>query len=985
VSKNLTTSPRSGDIEVTIGGQKKTVRVSQTALSVYVDEPIPASFDNLAVNGVTGNTFKITTNAPNEEISVIFNSSNPSDASMVTNLNKSRSEQDAANGIYLWTVTFDVTANTSTSPRSGRIYVNVGGYQKIVDVSQVALFVNEPVPASFADLPAGGKTGNVFSITTNSPDEEIEVTTFDYNDPSMITTHTPVRTVQDAANGIYLLTVTFDVTANTTASPRNGYIRVTIGNIQKGVEVSQIAGYISEPDPVSFVDLSAGGKTGNTFTFTTNIPDKEIEVTTLQPTMITNLNKERSVQDAANGIYLWTVTFDVTAHASTYYSRSGRILVTIGGITKTIDVSQVAMYVNNPVPASFADLSAIGKTGNTFTITTNASDEDIEVTSSDDDTSMITSLTKKRETATEDGSFTWTIGFDVTANPTAFNRNGTIEVTVAKQKKTVSVSQLARYVNNPSPSSFSNVIAAGLTGKTFTITTNVPDEDITVIATNTDLTTNLTKKRRYESWIGISTWTIGFDVTANPTTLIRSGEIEVTIGGGTRKVSVSQVAMYVNDPVYVSSTLTNLPVIGETGNTFTVTTNTAIDLTSLTTTDPLMITNLKASRSVQDATNGISVWTVTFDVPANTTTSDREATVSITIGSITKTVRVSQLVRIVSRPTDMHDGLSNCYMVTPGGSVSIPITRAITIGGGMYADIAAVETLWDDNAVINGSPTLSGSGVSRTIAVRASSNQGNAVIALKDAAGTIRWSWHIWVTSYTGNATWRNNGFTFMDRNLGATEAGGSYASCGLLYQWGRKDPFPGIWAGTAGYAERNKFKGLGGGTVNSTGISHSIQEPTTFFSYLSGVSNNWLHPTVTTLWKTSSGLKTVYDPCPSGWRIPAAKSDATYNSPLYNISTGYYAPGNGDVSVVEIAVNGIWPRGGYRNLTGGITSGRAFYRGGGISWSSSESYWENRFRTETIRITPSSKMANSAFSDINHDYRDPTSAGGGSVRCVKE
>src|SRR5690606_37389812 len=87
--------------------------------------------------------------------------------------------------------------------------------------------------------------------------------------------------------------------------------------------------------------------------------------------------------------------------------------------------------------------------------------------------------------------------------------------------------------------------------------------------------------------------------------------------------------------------------------------------------------------------------------------------------------------------------------------------------------------------------------------------EGNAVIAFK-VNGIIKWSWHIWVTDSPDigasnhvleniNMNLDNEYFapTFMDRNLGATSnhfLGNEWnKSGGLMYQWGRKDPFPSL------------------------------------------------------------------------------------------------------------------------------------------------------------------------------------------------
>ena len=71
--------------------------------------------------------------------------------------------------------------------------------------------------------------------------------------------------------------------------------------------------------------------------------------------------------------------------------------------------------------------------------------------------------------------------------------------------------------------------------------------------------------------------------------------------------------------------------------------------------------------------------------------------------------------------------------------------------------------------------------------------EGNAVIAARDIDGEILWSWHIWFTDQPEEQSYRNGAGTVMDRNLGATSATpGDPGALGLLYQWGRTDPFLG-------------------------------------------------------------------------------------------------------------------------------------------------------------------------------------------------
>lgn len=87
--------------------------------------------------------------------------------------------------------------------------------------------------------------------------------------------------------------------------------------------------------------------------------------------------------------------------------------------------------------------------------------------------------------------------------------------------------------------------------------------------------------------------------------------------------------------------------------------------------------------------------------------------------------------------------------------------------------------------------------------------EGNALISLVDAEGYAVWSWHIWGTDVPAEQVIGNN--TYMDRNLGAWDTPKDLADCvnffhrdynnekgmpravGLIYEWGRPVPFPGM------------------------------------------------------------------------------------------------------------------------------------------------------------------------------------------------
>ena len=195
--------------------------------------------------------------------------------------------------------------------------------------------------------------------------------------------------------------------------------------------------------------------------------------------------------------------------------------------------------------------------------------------------------------------------------------------------------------------------------------------------------------------------------------------------------------------------------------------------------------------------------------------------------------------------------------------------------------IASVEVLWESRC--------QGSGNTKEILVKSvdfdknhiyfktpagdNFKDGNAVIAAKDSGENILWSWHIWVSNTTvediqSDAVSKTK---VMDRNLGAglvasTTEASNIISYGLLYQWGRKDPFPGakyVNSGDLpGYASDYTF------SVNNGKISldYSIQHPMVIG--WEAYNKDWCtsETTQTDFWSDSS--KTIYDPCPSGYRV---------------------------------------------------------------------------------------------------------------------
>ena len=200
--------------------------------------------------------------------------------------------------------------------------------------------------------------------------------------------------------------------------------------------------------------------------------------------------------------------------------------------------------------------------------------------------------------------------------------------------------------------------------------------------------------------------------------------------------------------------------------------------------------------------------------------------------------------------------------------------------------------------------------------------EGNAVIAAKDASGTILWSWHIWMTDQPEEQEYFNDAGIMMDRNLGATSATpGDVGALGLLYQWGRKDPFLSGESIDSGWlVAKSTITWPSDVTSNKTRgtIGYSIANPTTFIRANTGYDSlDWNYPGTTTTGKTrwtgSSSPKSLYDPCPAGWRVPdggvwarAANTAGNFDYPIDGSNKGMNFSGKfGSASTIWYPASG--------------------------------------------------------------------------------
>ena len=216
-------------------------------------------------------------------------------------------------------------------------------------------------------------------------------------------------------------------------------------------------------------------------------------------------------------------------------------------------------------------------------------------------------------------------------------------------------------------------------------------------------------------------------------------------------------------------------------------------------------------------------------------------------------------------------------------------------------DVATVEVLWEsfgtDEVPEKGSliSSVSYSNSKIGFEVPEPYREGNAVIAAKDADGIILWSWHIWLTDEPEEQVYNNNAGTMMDRNLGATSATpGDVGALGLMYQWGRKDPFLNsstiLDTGEAAQSTITWPRFVYSDSTTGT-IEYSIKNPTTFIAYSDGSNADWYYTgsdsTDKTRWQSE---KTIYDPCPAGWRVPDGGDSGVWATALGSSSSYYKA-----------------------------------------------------------------------------------------------
>ena len=325
-------------------------------------------------------------------------------------------------------------------------------------------------------------------------------------------------------------------------------------------------------------------------------------------------------------------------------------------------------------------------------------------------------------------------------------------------------------------------------------------------------------------------------------------------------------------------------------------------------------------------------------------------------------------------------GTANSYIVSKSGTYSIPAVKGNSAQS--VGSVASAEVLWEtfgtDEEIAKGSLVSGAKYENGKIYFKTSDSyrEGNAVVAAKDASGTILWSWHIWLTDQPQEQIYYNNAGTMMDRNLGATSATpGDVGALGLLYQWGRKDPFLGsssLYSNEESASTLAWPSAVSSDSSNGT-IAYAVEHPTTFIAY-NDYNFDWYYTgsnsTDNTRWTESDKAKSIYDPCPLGWRVPDGGENGVW-SKAKGLSSSYsksYDSTNAGMNFSGDFGNDatIWyPASGYARYTDGALWVVGYY---GYYWSAKSTYGLNFYDNNEVRPSGRNDQANAL-----------------SVRCQKE
>jgi|GEM_PF-5660130 len=472
-----------------------------------------------------------------------------------------------------------VQANTATSQRSGTITVTGGGVTRKIIVNQDRAIANISLtPPIFMDF-AEITESKSLNVTSNS---QWTVT----SNAAWLTLST------DGGNGNGYVTLT--ALENPTNSQRDATITVAGYGVTRSISIRQAPS-------TSPIKLSTG-----TWSPFENASNTSVSVTASAAWTISS-DSAWLTTNTNSGTNNGSFTIYAAANTSTSV-RSGKINISSGGITKTVIVKQAG--ASNTITldtttwrptASASNSTTINVTSNTaWTVSSNAAWLKASVSSGTNNGSFIIS------TATE--------------NPDTFERNGLITVTNGSLTRSVTVVQ------------------TGVAG-VISVSTNTWNPTETASNTSIDISANTTWEiSSNTSWLttnpkrGSKDRSVTLSAQANTTNSPRTGTITIagTVAGSgvvSRTITVTQSS--VSNALTLDTEIWN-PEATVSSTTVAVTSNVPWTVSS------------NAAWLTASPNSGTNNGSFTINTEANTSTSERNGTITVTGGGITKKISVTQ-------------------------------------------------------------------------------------------------------------------------------------------------------------------------------------------------------------------------------------------------------------------------------------------------------------------------------------------------------
>jgi hypothetical protein len=513
-----------------------------------------------------------------------------------------------SNGTGDGTINVNVAGNPTIAPRGATVTVKSGALTRTVAVTQAAdaptLEVDKPTITASVDA-----YNYAIAVTSN--------TTWAATVSSDVTWCT-----LNFSNGTGNGTITVNVAANPTVATRTATVTIGAGALTKTVTVTQAADAPALEVDKPTIDAAAAAS-NYAIAVTSN--------TTWAATVSSGATWCTLTND--NGTGNGEITVNVAANP-TVAVRTATVTIGAGALTKTVTVTQGAGAPTLEVDKTSIPATA-AESNHTIAVTSNT-------TWAATVSSGATWCTLANNNATGNG----TVTVNVAANPTVATRTATVTITNGTLTKTITVTQAAAAPTLEVDKTTIDATAAGANNCAITVTSNV-----TWTATVSSGATWCTLTKNNDTGNG----TITVNVAENPKVATRTATVTVKSGTLTKTITVTQAAAA--PTLEVDKTTINAAV--NSGN-YPITVNSNSTWTA----------NISSGATWCTLTNNNATGngTITVNVAENLMAFTRSATVTVTSGTLTKTVAVTQaaaaLVLNVDKITIDAAAGTNNYPIT---------------------------------------------------------------------------------------------------------------------------------------------------------------------------------------------------------------------------------------------------------------------------------------------------------------------------------